>query len=62
MGGTRIGFSDEDSVVDLNLKLFNCENVYVLGSSIFRTGGVANPTYTIVQLSLRLSEHLANQI
>lgn len=62
MGGTRIGFSDQDSVVDLNLKLFNCEDIYVLGSSIFRTGGVANPTYTIVQLSLRLSDHLANQI
>ena len=62
MGGTRIGFSAADSVVDKNLKLFNCEDIYVLGSSIFRTGGVANPTYTIVQLSLRLSDHLSNQI
>ena len=62
MGGTRIGFSEEDAVVDKNLKLFNSQDIYVLGSSIFRTGGVANPTYTIVQLSLRLSDHLANEI
>ena len=62
MGGTRIGFSKKNGVVDKNLKLFDSDNIYILGSSIFKTGGVANPTFTIVQLSLRLSDHLANEI
>ena len=48
-----------DDVVDANLKLFNTNNLYIIGSSIFRTGGHANPTLTIVQLSLRLAEHLS---
>ena len=60
MGGTRIGngFNKYD-VVDENLKVFNTKNLYVAGSSIFRTGGHANPTLTIVQLSLRLADHLS---
>jgi len=59
MGGTRIGYDPNNyDVVDSNLKVFNTNNLYIIGSSVFRTGGHANPTLTIVQLSLRLAEHL----
>ena len=54
-----MGENDNDSVVDKNLKVHGVENLFVCGSSIFRTAGHANPTLTIVQLSLRLAEHLS---
>ena len=61
MGGTRVGYDPKNyDVVDTNLKLFGTNNLYIAGSSIFRTSGHANPTLTIVQLSLRLAEHLSS--
>ena len=32
--------------------------VWIAGSSVFPAGGCANPTYTIVALSIRLARHL----
>ena len=60
LGGTRMGFNDTESVVDKNLKVHNIDNLYINGSSVFRTGGHCHPTYTIVKLSLRLADHLTN--
>ncbi|MEO1503660.1 MAG: GMC oxidoreductase [Pseudomonadota bacterium] len=59
MGGTRMADRQEIGVVDANLKVFGMDNTYVLGSSVFPTAGHANPTYTIVQLAVRLGRHLA---
>jgi hypothetical protein len=58
MGTTKMGFSETDSVVDKNCKLHGIDNLYVTGSSVFPTFGFANPTLTIVALSLRLADHL----
>lgn len=58
MGGTIMGENPKDSVVDKNLKIHGSKNLFVIGSSVFPSGGHANPTLTIVQLSLRLNEHL----
>jgi Choline dehydrogenase and related flavoproteins len=55
-----MGDSQSNSVVDKNLKVHNTENLYVLGSSIFNTTGHSNPTFTIVQFSLRLADHLSS--
>jgi len=62
MGGTRIGDNPKISVVDKNLKVHSTKNLYVCGSSAFSTGGYSNPTYTIVQLALRLSDHIDKKI
>jgi len=62
MGGTRMGRDLIDGVVDKNLKVFKKDNLHILGSSVFPTGGHANPTLTIVQLALRLSSHLKEKI
>ncbi len=58
MGGTRMGTSKENSIVDRNCKVWEQENLYIAGSSVFPTGGHANPTFTIVQLAIRLADHL----
>ena len=59
MGTTRMSKSPNDGVVDVNSKIFGIDNLYVAGSSVFSTGGGVNPTLSIVQLSLRLAEHLS---
>jgi choline dehydrogenase-like flavoprotein len=55
---TRMGTSAQNGVVDSNQKVFGINNFYVAGSSVFPTGGHANPTLTITQMSLRLADHL----
>ncbi len=60
MGGTRMADTVKNGVVDSNCRVFGQENLYIAGSSVFPSGGSANPTLTIVQLALRLSEHLRN--
>ena len=62
LGGTIMGHNYNNSVVDKNLKVHNIKNLFVAGSSVFPTGGHANPTLTIVQLSLRLSNFLCKKI
>ena len=34
------------------------KNLFIVGSSVFPTGGHANPTLTIIALALRLSDYL----
>lgn len=62
MGTTRMGLSESDSVVDKDLKVHGLSNLYITGSSVFTTGGAANPTYTICALSIRLAGHLLTRL
>ena len=62
MGGTRIGLNSSNSVVDRNLAVHGVDNLFIAGSSIFASAGYSNPTFTIVQLSIRLGEHLSKKI
>jgi choline dehydrogenase-like flavoprotein len=59
MGGTRMSDTPRFGVVDTNCRVHGAKNLYVAGSSVFATGGQANPTMSIVQLALRLADHLA---
>ena len=59
MGGTRIGNDYKDSVVDKDLKVHGFSNLFVSGSSVFRTSSHVHPTYTIVKLAIRLSGHIS---
>lgn len=58
MGTTRMGYHPKTSVVNANCRLHRIENLYVAGSSVFPTGGHANPTATIIALAIRLADHL----
>jgi choline dehydrogenase-like flavoprotein len=49
-------------VVDRNCRVHGTANLYAGGSSVFSNGGVSNPTYTIVQLALRLGDYLDAQL
>ncbi len=59
MGGTRMSDSPGDGVVDRNLQIHGLSGAYILGSSVYPSGGQANPTFTILQLAYRLADHLA---
>lgn len=58
MGGTRMHKNPNYGVVDENCKVHGSKNLYVIGSSIFTTGGHNNPTLPIIQFTLRLADHL----
>jgi choline dehydrogenase-like flavoprotein len=62
MGGTRMSADPEQGVVDAHCRVHGYDNLFVAGSSVFPTGGWANPTLTIVALSLRLSDHLHERL
>ena len=62
MGATRMHVSPRQGVVDANCRVHDLANLYIAGSSVFPTGGAANPTLTIVALALRLAEHLRQQV
>jgi choline dehydrogenase-like flavoprotein len=58
IGTTRMSDDPKMGVVDANCKVHGIANLHVAGSSCFATSGSANPTLTLVALSLRLSDHL----
>lgn len=48
----------KQGVVDANCQVHGVSNLFIAGSSVFPTGGFANPTLTIVALAIRLADHL----
>jgi choline dehydrogenase-like flavoprotein len=58
MGTTRMSSDRSSGVVNSDCRVFTTVNLYIAGSSVFPTGGCANPTLTIVALALRLGDHL----
>lgn len=55
---TRMADDPAEGVVDADCRVHGVDNLWVAGSSVFATGGVATPTYTIVALATRLADHL----
>jgi len=62
MGTTRMGTSKNESVVDEHCQSHQHPNLYIVGSSVFVTGAVANPTLTIAALSLRAADTIKQRL
>ena len=62
MGTTRMGDDPKTSVTDPAGRLHGMPNLWVAGSSLFPTGGWANPTLTIVALALRSAEKISAEL
>jgi choline dehydrogenase-like flavoprotein len=58
MGTTRMADDPGRGVTDRDGKVHGVANLHVAGSSLFPTGGFANPTLTIVALALRQAARL----
>ena len=58
MGTTRMSTSAREGVVDANCTVHGYQNLHIAGSSVFTTGGWANPTLTLLALTHRLGVHL----
>jgi choline dehydrogenase-like flavoprotein len=58
MGTTRMHVDPRSGVVDANCRIHGVRNLFVAGSSVFPTGGFANPTLTIVALAIKLADHV----
>jgi choline dehydrogenase-like flavoprotein len=62
MGTTRMSSSPGTGVVDANCSVHGIPNLHIAGSSVFTTGGWANPTLTLLALSHRLAQHIDQQL
>ena len=58
IGTTRMHESPRFGVVDSDCRVHGINNLFVAGSSVFPTGGYANPTLTLAALSVRLADHI----
>lgn len=62
MGTTRMSDDPATGVVDQNCRMHGLSGLYIAGSSVFPTGGHANPTFTIIALATRLAGHLQSML
>ena len=58
IGTTRMHDDARQGVVNRNCRVHDVANLFIAGSSVFPTSGAANPTLTLVALTLRLADHL----
>ena len=61
LGVTRMGHDPRSSVLDANCQAHDVRNLFVADGGPFVTNGDKNPTWTILALSMRTSEHIVQQ-
>ena len=55
VGGARMGFSPDDSVVDATHRVWDVDNLFVVDGSVMPTQGSANPALAIMALADRFA-------
>jgi choline dehydrogenase-like flavoprotein len=61
-GTTRMAATPAEGVTDPDCRVFDTDNLYLAGGSVFPTSGYANPTLTMVALAIRLSDTLRERL
>jgi glucose dehydrogenase len=62
MGTCKMGSNPYSSVVDGQGRSHEHRNLYVVGSSVFTTGGTSNPTLTVAALALRTADAIRSSL
>jgi choline dehydrogenase-like flavoprotein len=62
VGTCRFGEDPATSVLDLNCRAHDVDNLYVVDSSFFPSISAINPTLTIVANALRVAEHMKQRL
>jgi len=62
IGTARMGGDVRTSVVNADCQVHTVRNLFIAGSAVFPTASQANPTLTLVALSLRLGKHLSRRL
>jgi len=57
-GTCRFGKDPQQSVLDVNCKAHELDNLYVVDSSFFPSIGAVNPSLTVIANALRVGDHL----
>ncbi|MGA9343021.1 MAG: GMC family oxidoreductase [Rhodanobacteraceae bacterium] len=61
-GTARFGTDPATSVLDLNCKAHELDNLYIADASFFPSIGAVNPTLTIIANALRVGDHLVARL
>jgi choline dehydrogenase-like flavoprotein len=61
MGTTIMGNDPGNSVADAWGRAHDHPNLFIVGSSLFPSGGTVNPTLTIAALSLRTADAISRE-
>ena len=62
VGTCRFGTDPKTSVLDVNCKAHELNNLYVVDTSFFVSIGAVNPSLTAIANSIRVSEHLLQRL
>ena len=62
LGTTRMSADPMTGVVDANCRVHGTENLYVTGGSVLPTSSHVNPTLMLLSLTVRLADHLKNDL
>ena len=61
-GTLRFGTDPKASVLDVNCKAHELDNLYVVDGSFFPSSGAVNPALTIIANALRVGDHLRGRL
>lgn len=62
VGTCKFGEDPKTSVLDLNCRTHDVDNLYVVDGSFFVSSGAVNPTLTIIANALRVGDHLLERL